>query len=253
MKAGLTPLLRLGLTKNQVVIYGTLLQEGLLTASELARITNINRQQIYADTEKLVELGLLDITKKQQRKFIAAKATSLLSLAEKQQAEAAKTQDLIRQSLPFFESLSSHSSPQAQIKYFEGLAKIRDAYEQELAACRSTEVLSFVGSVEDLYAFFPEQFWNKWNTRFVAQKNRSKILVHDSNAARETAKHDGTYKRETRLLKDFPLKVNIDVFGNNVLIVSVHDQLATWIESSAIADSYRILFQTCWQQAKQAT
>jgi len=110
--------------------------------------------------------------------------------------------------------------------------------------------LSFVGSVEDLYTFFPENFWNTWNARFVMQKNRSKMLVHDSKAARETAQHDASYKRETRSLSHFPLKVNIDVFGACVLIVSVHDQLATWIESPVIADSYRILFQTCWQQAK---
>lgn len=246
----LDPLLRLGLTKNQALLYVATLEQGLITATELSRRTKINRQQVYADTERLIELGLLDITKKKQRKFIAATPASLASLAEKQQAEAARTTETVKQHLPFFESIRPSGGTQANISYFEGLGRIRDAYLKELNACHNTEVLSFVGSVDDLYKFFPEDFWTKWNKRFVSQKNKSKMLVHESLTARETTKNDSLYARETRFLMSFPLKVNIDIFGNTVLVVSVYDELAMWIDSQIMADSYRILFQTCWQNAQ---
>ena len=76
------------------------------------------------------------------------------------------------------------------------------------------------------------------------------MLVHNSAAARETAKNDPKYKRETRWLNEFPLKVNIDIFNDTVLIVSFYDEMAVWLESRLIAGSYRIMFNTLWTQAK---
>lgn len=244
------PLIALGVTKNQAMIYLASLHYGLMAATDVSRVTGINRQQVYSDTEKLIEYGLLDITKKQRKKFIAADPSALVTLAEKRKAEVQNAAVGIAQSLPFLESLRSSSSHRVTIKYFEGMKRIRDAYTQELACCHDTEVLSFVGSVDDLFQFFPESYWSKWNEQFVKQKNQSKMLVHSSRQARDTAKHDEKYQRETRYIDPFPMKVNIDIFGNTTLIVSVYDELAMWIESSVVADSYRILFRTCWNHAK---
>ena len=77
------------------------------------------------------------------------------------------------------------------------------------------------------------------------------MLVHYSTAAKETAKRDKDYNRDTRFLHDFPMKVNIDVFGNTVLIVSFYDEMAIWIESDVLSQSYRVLFESLWVSAKK--
>jgi hypothetical protein len=76
------------------------------------------------------------------------------------------------------------------------------------------------------------------------------MLVHYSQTAKEAAEHDLKYKRESKYLHQFPLKVNIDIFNNTVLIVSFEDEFAVWIDSGVLAHSYRILFQSLWGQAK---
>jgi len=249
-KSDLTPLLDLGLTQNQASIYLTALSRGLSTASELSQQTGINRQQVYADTEKLLGIGLLDITRKQRRKFIAADPKMLAVLAEKKISQAHDAATKISQSLPFLETLrKTDTNQKVSVRYFEGMKRLHEAYLQELDACRGVEVLSFVGSVEDLYQFFPESYWKTWNERFVAQKNKSKMLVHYSQKAKETVELDTLYHRETRHSSPFPLKVNVDIFGDVVLILSGYDELAIWIDSPIIADSYRILFKTCWNFA----
>lgn len=250
-KSDLETLLALGLTQNQASIYLTALNRGFVTASEIATTTGINRQQVYADTQKLMDLGLLDITRKQRRKFIAAEPRMLAQLAEKNISRANEAAQKIAQTIPFLETLrTSTKTPQVDARYFEGMKRLHDAYLQELEACRGVEVLSFVGSVEDLYKFFPESYWKTWNEKFIAQKNSSKMLVQDSQQARETVKLDPLYRRETRHISPFPLKVNVDVFGDVVLIISFYDELALWINSPIIADSYRILFKTCWNFAE---
>ena len=86
-------------------------------------------------------------------------------------------------------------------------------------------------------------------TGFISGRIRS--ASHNSVSAEKFARDDKKYKRETRYLDNFPLKTNIDVFKNVVLIISYYDELAIWIESHMLAQSYRLLFESLWSSAKQ--
>ena len=105
-------------------------------------------------------------------------------------------------------------------------------------------------SIDDIVKFYPEEYWDKWNKQFVKQNSHSRMIAHDSKAAHSIARYDKQHNRETRLLKKFPLKVNIDIFNDVVLIVSYYDKLAIWLESKILADSYRIMFNTLWTIAE---
>jgi sugar-specific transcriptional regulator TrmB len=243
-------LLELGLSKIQAVLYLTSLRHGVLSVLELSKLTKINRQQIYEEAQKLVDLGLYEVTRKQRRKYIAADPDRLDKVGRRQIERTEATLEKLSRMLPILEALALPKKSNVLVKYYEGMDKIREAYESELEACKNMEVLSLAGSVDDIFRFFPESYWENWNKQLVKQKSSSRMLVHASEAARKTASHDGDYGRETRYLHQFPLKVNIDVFGNTVLIVSFYDELALWIESGIVAQSYRILFDTLWPVAK---
>lgn len=241
---------QLGLNDAQITLYVTALEQGVLSVLELSRATKIHRQQIYEDAEKLVSLGLFEKTKKERRKYIAANPDQLIKLGEDQLISAEKLLSSLNEFVPSLTEIQNKAKPDVTLRYFEGLEKIEEAYNNELRAARNSEVLSLVGSIEDTFKFFPETFWDHWNKQFVKQKSTSKMLVHYSTVAQKTAKLDNMYGRQTRYLSQFPLKVNIDVFGQTVLIVSFYDEVALWIESPVIAESYRILFKTLWPLAK---
>lgn len=240
----------LGLSKIQAVLYLTSLKHGILSVLELSKLTKINRQQIYEEAEKLVELGIYEITRKDRRKYIAANPAKLVKVGKKKIDETEEILTKLSSILPQFEALSTPKKNKVVVKYFEGTPKIRGAYEEELEASKNTEVLSFAGSIDDIFEFFPESYWDKWNKKFIKHESRSRMLVHNSEAARKTAEYDKQYKRETRWLQNFPLKVNIDVFNHTVLVVSFYDDIAIWIESHMLAQSYRIMFNTLWELAK---
>jgi len=245
----LEPLLELGLNKTQGTIYLTLLKQGILSVLELSKLTGINRPQLYDETEKLLQLGLLEVTRKNRRKYIAANPSKLLKISKENISKAEGAYQRISAALPLLESIPKSKNNKADILYFEGMQKIKEAFERELEECKNTEVLSFVGSVEDIYDFFPEPYWKKWNKTFVQQKSSSRMLVHYSKAAKETSKYDKEYRRETKYLDDFPLKINIDVFNDTVLILSPYDETAIWVQSAILANSYRIMFETFWKLA----
>ncbi|MBI2051068.1 MAG: hypothetical protein HYT31_04710 [Parcubacteria group bacterium] len=243
-------LTELGLSKIQAILYLTSLKHGILSVLELSKITKINRQQIYSEAEKLVDLGIYELTRKQGRKYIPANPAKLVKVGKKKIDETEKILTKLSVILPEFEAFSEPKKNKVVVKYFQGLPKIKETYEEELAASKNTEVLSLAGSIDNIFEFFTESYWDKWNKKFIKHDSRSRMLVHNSDIARKTAEDDKRYKRETRWLQDFPLKVNIDVFNNTVLIVSFHDEIAIWIESHMLAQSYRIMFNTLWEVAK---
>lgn len=240
----------LGLSKIQAILYLTSLKHGVLSVLELSKLTKINRQQIYGEAEKLVEHGIYELTRKDRRKYIAANPAKLIKVGKEKIDETEEILTKLSAILPQFEALAAPKKNKAVVKHFEGLPKIREAYEQELEASKNTEVLSFAGSIDDVFEFFPESYWDKWNKKFIKYESRSRMLVHNSEAARKTADYDQQYKRETRWLQNFPLKSNIDVFNNTVLVVSFYDEVAIWIESHMLAQSYRIMFNILWELAK---
>ncbi|MES3005692.1 MAG: helix-turn-helix domain-containing protein [Patescibacteria group bacterium] len=244
------PLFDLGLTKNQALIYLNLLKYGIQSILELSKSTGVNRQQIYDDTEKLLEFGLIEATRKRRKKFLAASPTKLIKIGKSNVDKAQQVLERISANLSTLENIPRSKKSKINLNYFEGMEKIKNAYDKELEYAKNTEVLSFVGSVDDLYKFFPESYWKKWNRVFVNNKSTSRMLAHHSSIARESSKLDKEYSRETRFLEKFPLKVNIDVFNNVVLIVSFYDGLAVWIESDVLADSYRIMFESFWNLAE---
>ncbi|MFA5124666.1 MAG: helix-turn-helix domain-containing protein [Patescibacteria group bacterium] len=249
-KEQLEILSRLGLSKIQATLYLTSLKHGVLSVLELSKLTKINRQQIYSEAEELIELGIYELTRKQGRKYIPANPDKLIKIGKKKINETERILTELSAILPNLEALSTQKKNKIIIRYFEGIPKIKEAYEEELKVSKNTEVLSLAGLIDDIFEFLPESYWDEWNKKFVKHDSRSRMLVHNSEAARRTIENDKQYKRETRWIEKFPLKVNIDIFNNTVLIVSFHDEIAIWIESHILAQSYRIIFNTLWELSK---
>lgn len=243
-------LLGLGLNKIQVILYLTVLKHGTSSVLELSKLTGISRQQIYDETGGLVDKGLLEATNKQRRKYIAAGPRKLIKLGETKINETRESLEELTSILPLLETLPIRKKNKIVIKYFEGLDKIREAYGEELDVSKGIEVLSLAGSIDNIFEFFPETYWDRWNKKFIKQNSKSRMIVHNSDIAKQTSNKDQIYNRETRYLQEFSLKVNIDIFNNTILIVSFHDETAVWIESDVLAQSYRIMFETLWQLSK---
>ena len=240
----------LGLSKIQAVLYLTSVQYGILSVLELSKITGINRQQIYQGAEKLLTLGLYEVTSKNKRKYLAAHPSKLEKVANERIAVAEKAAFNIADLIPELESRPSHKKNKVSVKYYEGLNKIKDAYNDELEASKNTEVISFAGSIDNIFEFLSESYWDKWNKKFTKHNSKSRMLVHFSDSAKETAKKDSEYKRETKYIDHFPLEANIDIFNDTVLIVSFKEELAVWIDSPILSRSYRIMFDALWKQGK---
>jgi predicted transcriptional regulator len=239
----------LGLSDTQIKIYFSILQNPGISISDISKNINSNRQQIYNDTDKLISFGLVDKTKRGGRTFIPANPQRLLELAKNKESDAKESVEEITEIIPRLELLKGSFSTKMTIRYYEGLKQIEDAYNTELLQSKNAEILSFAGSVDEIFKYFPEEYWQKWNKKFVTNNNSSRMLTDSTEISKMTREHDTSYNRQTKSVAGLNMKVNIDVFENNVLIVSFQDKSAVWIESRVVADSYRTLFESLWRTA----
>ena len=245
-----TILRSLGLTPRQVNIYLYGLKSGPAIVVQYATDLKVNRQQMYAELERLTEDGVMEASGIRPKRYFSVPPEQLLKREEEKHAVQERTIQSLSAALPALRAFSAKMSDAVPLMTaYEGIERVRRAYERELVESKGSEVCSIVGSLEDHFTLLSETYWDNWNQRFAQQKSSCRMLVHASEAALRVKAKDSLYKRETRILDQFDATINIDIFGPHVLLASAVEQTALWIESTSIASSYRVLFEVLWRVA----
>ncbi len=241
----------IGLTPRQASIYLAGLKLGPAVVSQFASTLMVNRQQMYAELARLVQEGVMEATGIRPRRYFAVSPEQLLRREEEKQHSQEQVVETIEAALPSFRDYTTASEVTLPLMTsYQGLDRIRRAYERELIEAKGQEVCSIVGSLEENYGLLPEMYWTEWNAQFAKHQSSCRMLVHASQAAKRAQAEDRIYKRQTRVLEQFAADMNIDIFGRHVLLVSCQERTALWIESVSIAASYRVLFEALWRSAR---
>lgn len=244
-------LLEIGITHSQVLTYFGFLENPLRSVLEISKILGLNRQQIYNDAEKLVQLGLLERTSKTKRRYLAGNPLKIKEILKEREEKANLLLKDVETIIPLLQNSISQYKTFVRTKFYEGEQELKEAYADELLLAKGSVVLSLVGDISETYDMFPVSFWDSWNRKFVKNGGSSRMIINNSFEAQKIPLYDPHYKRETRHIKDFNLKINIDIFNDSVLLVSFKDKIALSIQSNIIASSYKILFETLWSFAKK--
>ncbi|MEK7118394.1 MAG: helix-turn-helix domain-containing protein [Patescibacteria group bacterium] len=237
----------LGLTDNQIVIYGTLLSGGVFSVLQLSTITGVNRQQLYTECDRLIHRGLIQPTGKNSSRFIAAHPNTLRDLVE---AERVRVDEISRGLTLTIESLLQLprvSSRLMSIKYYYGLDQIRDAYDRELEESGKSDLISLVGSLYNPnFVHISKHYWDTWGKAF-ERKKKSGRLLFGTKAQVGYIAATVTARINTKL----SFEPNIDVWGNTILIVSYREQMAMCLESESLAQMFRVLFDFVWEKSEE--
>jgi len=237
------------LTDLEIQVYLASLS-GSLTISQLAKKANLNRSGTYRIIENLISKGLLvrEITKTSQ-KIIAEHPKKVQQLIANQQRKLRRKELDWQELLP--EVLSEFNVEQTdkpQVRVYEGIDGLENAYNIMLEECENTKIQTLSGDLEIVLRVFDEKFWEEWNTKIFAKNNSAQMIVNDSKQAREFKQKNDSQKFTTKIISNFKLQTDINIFNDKVLIISFKDKMATLISNKFIADSYRILFENVWEK-----
>ncbi len=244
MKEIETNLIKIGFSQHEAKIYEAL--QGILfsSVSNLADITGLSRNSIYAGLKSLEKMGLVTVFTKHKRKVYAA------SDPENIRNFLNSKMSLFQSLLPTLQAVRKEDK-KTNVFFYRGLEGIRNSFIDNLNSYN--ELLTIAG--ESTF----NDFIIKEHPEYIKERIRKKILlkliVPDSEVMRKWKKTDAKDLRLTKLITNniYPLQVNIDIYNNRVVMTSLEEMVALVIENKAIADSMRSVFYLIWDNINDNT
>ena len=246
----------IGLNEKEIHIYLTSLRWGSQPASVIAKHTQIARPTVYDTFRLLIQKGLASKTERRSTTYFQVlDPKNLIRYLEREQQEKIrqleKQKSQIEAILPELESLEHPRSSRPRVKFFEGEAGIREAYEHTLD---SSEPIRAYANVADMHQGLPNFFPTYYKRR--SDKN---ILIRsispDNEACRERQQSDAQEKRHMKLVnaEKYEFSPEINIYDNKVLYASWKEKLAIVIESDEVADFHKKIYDLLWEKLEDTT
>jgi HTH-type transcriptional regulator, sugar sensing transcriptional regulator len=252
------PLEYLGLNKEQIGIYKTLLEYGTLPASSIAKYAQISRVITYRVLDQLIHLGLVEKNDsgKGIARFSPNSPEQLHHLVEQKKQEIHLVERAYHDALEQLKPLHNLITHKPGIKYFEGLSGIEKVLDDTLGA--EGEILTYL-DLEIVYKYFKDinEAYIKRREKFSISK---KVLSLDNDFSRkrfaEIKQDNPNYftVTETRLIKT-PLDNMygaLQIYDNKVGIITVSDEnlIGIIIEDERISNVLRSMFLALYNNAE---
>lgn len=243
---------KLGLSRNEAKVYTTLLQLGRDTVLNISRQADLKRPSVYLLLDDLEARGLVTRTRKGKKTLFKAENPKRLLTNLKIQEE------LARDTIPSLAAIHNLDPKKPNIKIAEGAQGVRNVYGGIFTYMSSHpgEELLIYGSLKAAAQKFAPEVVDFFSKEMGKSKNKVRELGNDDP---ETRRYFRKAKRananhELRLVRPGtqPFEADNMLYGNTLVILSVDEQIfATIIESAAIANTYRALFELAWRAGKK--
>ncbi len=240
----LESLKNLGLNEKEQIVYIALLQLEKATANQIARKSGIKRPTSYDILYRLQTDGFIYEANENGKRFFVANPPEQLvqRLDERKKA--------LEADLPFLLSIYNIKAKRPKVAYFEGLDGIKKLYEDTLKSLKSSdEILAYVttDSLEILADFSAD-----YVARRVEKGIRLRGIYNTSIKMSKYLHNNQKQLREARVVKKFPLKNEINIYANKIIILTYSPEpFGVLIESNEIAETQRAIFELAWIGAKE--
>jgi sugar-specific transcriptional regulator TrmB len=233
----------IGLSKNEALVYLTLLDTGSATATKIAELSKVHRTNVYDSLERLVKKGLACyITKGETKYFNAADPESLSGMLKQKEED-------FRAILPQLKLSKELAPSKDSAAVFEGIAGIRAITEDILNTVpKGGRVLTF-GNPKNTPQLM-KSFIDFYHKRRI-EKKITQIHIYNENAPERMAYlRSLPYTDAGYLPKEYDSPAATTVYGNKVAFyIWSEPPVGIVIESERMAESYRNYFELLWKIA----
>ncbi|MFA5993924.1 MAG: helix-turn-helix domain-containing protein [Parcubacteria group bacterium] len=231
-------LTNLGLSPNEANIYLAALESGQASAQRIAQKAKIKRTTAYSVLEGMVKKGfILKTNKEGHHQYLAENPKSL--------AERFKTyQKSFENVLPELEAIHNKRDIKPKVLFFEDEDGIKKIYEDTIKE-KPQEILEF--NTSEMQRAFPDLPKKYLEQRKLNNITAMRITPAD-NFWKSHKQADQEELSETKLIKDFNIPVEINIYNNKVAFMSYADKIGLIIESEGIANSMKQIYELLWKK-----
>lgn len=231
----------LGLHHTEVVVYLFLLKNGLSSPPVVSHETNITRTNCYNILVELKNKGLIEEKVEAKRKVYQANdPTALVDLLKRKVADAQKI-------LPDLQAVFTRQVISPGVKFYQGLAQIKELYEGSL----STKAVFSAGSREKFRALLPD--FEKYYFQEIQKRQIVFYDLTDQKSKLMTAKMreflKGYYSARQLPPEYEEAEMDMLMWNDTVCFLHLKDPaMAIVIENQPISNLIQMLFKIVWQK-----
>ena len=242
MVISLPKLEEIGLSRNEAVVYTTLMGLGETKTGAIVKKTGMHRVQIYDALDALIEKGLATFVIKENRKYFQATDPEKLIdfLKEKQ--------DIAKSLLPDLNTIMEKSKLDQQVAIYYGIKG------QETVFNNMLKELSPGGTYHCFASGFMADTLGKFHDNFQKRKRKDKIksyIIYYGDYSKRKKVIEETYGSiRHSSINYFPTTTYI--YNDKVLVVicTANPPFGILITNKETAESYRKLFNDYWKKAE---
>lgn len=242
----LSELETLGFTEEEARVYLTTLELGGSYVSTIAKKANVHRVNCYHILDKLIKKGVVTSFTKNKIKYFTVENPQVI--VNQIESKLEKAQSLLPQLL----SITNNLAYKPKIKYYEGIAGVKNIFEETLSA--KQELLGYT-NLEELPQVLPEDYLRDYAKRKIKKGIKSRMLSPLSKEGlkylkKYYPKNDGLDLTEILFInpEEYLFEYEINIYGDRVSIVSLNPKelIGLTIESPVYAKTQRAIFNLAW-------
>jgi sugar-specific transcriptional regulator TrmB len=228
----------LGISEKEAKIYLLLARSNALTATEISRITNINRRSVYDALDSLSSQGLCNYSINEKKKLFRANDLALMG------AQLDEKKQLLAEIIPKIEKISSKSESDPVLRVLTGKNAMKAVFEEIINA--KSQFLVYGGAMQskDLLKYYYPQ----WTKKREKEGVKLKGIFVDMPGVREYVKTLPLAQYKF-IEKDYLSPAIWWLQGNKIYQVFFQENpIIISIESANMAKTYRHSFELIWKR-----
>lgn len=234
----------LGLTRNEALVYITLLEVGKSHIGQISEKTRMHRRTIYDCLERLIDRGLVSfVIEGKTRFFIAVNPNKLKDMAKEKEAK-------IEQVLPKLLSIAKKSKEKTEINVYSGKEGLKNVME-DLIKSEPKMWLSLTSAAKARQAF--PIYLDQFHEKRVKEKISLKIVFAKNESimkrARELQKTKLTEVKFTNF--EYVMPISIWIYNDKISFLLWDSETGIIIRNKETSDSFRHYFELIWKIAKK--
>jgi len=232
----------LGLTKNEIQIFITLVKRGILSATQVATYTGLNRPYVYYALDRLLEKGYISQIKvKGKKNFQAVKFEQLISLEEHKV-------EIFKKFIQDLEKQRGRTKEEISVEVFKGRFVVKNIFKRCISEIKPNQEMLYIGIDEEKMESIEPIYLKKVLNYFVEKNIKERVIIKKGGKRLLYAKNT-KYKHLDKNLIGNTAKI---IYQNTVIELIYSDPIyAIVIDNKNLAQTEKKQFEVFWKLAKK--
>jgi sugar-specific transcriptional regulator TrmB len=236
-----------GLTKNETLVYLTLLKLSKAKASEIIKDAKISSGKIYETLDKLIEKGLVKIVIENGVKtFIANNPKTILTYLKEKEKKLQEQEKQLEKIIPNLQDLMKLKKETETVSLIKGYRGVSSIVYEALKTGKEIKIMGVTSSKSIKF----NNFWKNWHRKRISLKKECKILFSD---------YKTEYWKFFKKLKHTEVKESLTITPSAILMIDNNTFIFTYkkeltciqILSKDISESFHSMFDSLWKIGKK--